>query len=250
MKRVFGLIGYPLGHSFSKKYFTEKFEKEQIAGCSYELFEIPEVAEIRTILSNEPDLHGFNITIPYKEQILPYLQAIDEDAAAIGAVNVVKITDGQLKGFNTDFIGFRDSLRQLVGQNMPAKALILGTGGASKAIAYTLQQSGVDYQYVSRSAKASSISYDDLKTSPQWLNTHHLIVNTTPLGTYPKTDAAPDIPYDQLSDQHFLYDLVYNPAETRFMQLGAEKGAKTSNGYEMLVRQAEAAWDIWNNPTA
>ena len=248
MKRVFGLIGYPLGHSFSKKYFTEKFQREGIADSRYQLFEIPAMADVKAVLSSQPDLKGFNITIPYKEQILPYLQAIDDDARAIGAVNVVKISGGELKGFNTDFIGFRDALRDFVGTNTPSKALILGTGGASKAVAYTLKQLGIDYQYVSRSPKNGSISYEDLKTSDQWINTHHLIVNTTPLGTFPKTEAAPEIPYHLLGKEHYLYDLVYNPANTQFMQLGAAKGTATTNGYDMLVRQAEAAWEIWNNP--
>ncbi|MEL7145793.1 MAG: shikimate dehydrogenase [Bacteroidota bacterium] len=246
--KLYGLIGYPLGHSFSQKYFTEKYQKESINDCRYELFEIPKVDDIKGILNKETDLRGFNVTIPYKEQILPYLDSIDTDAAAIGAVNVVKITDGQLKGYNTDFIGFRDTLLDLIGQRSNLKALILGTGGASKAVAYTLQKLNIDTQYVSRNPSPGNITYSDLHASEQWTKSHQLIINTTPLGTFPNTDNAPDIPYKHLSNQHFLYDLVYNPTETLFMKQGKRMGATTTNGYKMLVKQAEAAWEIWNQP--
>ena len=245
--RTFGLIGFPLGHSFSRKYFTEKFTREGISDTDYLLFEIPEIEEVGAVVEKHPDLCGFNITIPYKEQIFPFLNELDAAAKAIGAVNVVKIIDGKLKGYNTDFVGFRDSLQDFLGSAKPQKALILGTGGASKAVAYALQSMGIAYLYVSRTAKNGSISYGQLHESPHWIKDHHLIVNTTPLGTYPNTEDHPDIPYEMLGEEHYLYDLVYNPAVTSFMKSGKQNGAKVSNGYDMLIRQAEAAWDIWNS---
>ncbi|MEL6558859.1 MAG: shikimate dehydrogenase [Bacteroidota bacterium] len=246
MKKVYGLIGFPLGHSFSKKYFTEKFKTEDISGCEYQLFELESIDQLSDMLRSETNLKGFNITIPYKEQIFPFLDQLDPHAAEIGAVNVVNIVNGKLIGYNSDYIGFSDTLKEFIDQKAVKKALILGTGGASKAIAYALQQLGITFQYVSRKSGEGLISYDELKQNSAIKN-FQLIINTTPLGTYPNPENAPDIPYQELTDQHYLYDLVYNPAETLFMKNGIDQGAKAINGYKMLVGQAEAAWDIWNS---
>jgi len=245
MKRVFGLIGFPLGHSFSRKYFTEKFEKNEITDCEYKLFELESIRELPDLLQKEPDLNGFNITIPYKQEVFQYLDELDEHAKEIGAVNVVKINDGKLKGYNSDYLGFTDSLLGFIQQKTALKALILGTGGASKAIAYSLTKLNIPYQYVSRSTSKTAISYEELAAN-KLIDEYHLIINTTPLGTYPKAENAPNIPYDSLTDKHYLYDLVYNPSETLFMKRGLSKGASVKNGYDMLVGQAEASWHIWN----
>lgn len=246
MKKVYGLIGFPLGHSFSKKYFTEKFSNEGILDCEYKLFELEGIDQLSDMLKQEKDLKGFNITIPYKEQIFPFLDQLDPHAKAIGAVNVVNIVNGKLIGHNSDYIGFRDTLSSFIDHKTVKNALILGTGGASKAIAYTLKQLDINFQFVSRKSDTGLISYDELKQNGT-LKKYQLIINTTPLGTFPNPEHAPDIPYQELSDQHYLYDLVYNPSVTLFMKKGLEKGAKTINGYEMLVGQAEAAWQIWKD---
>lgn len=245
MEKVYGLIGFPLGHSFSKKYFTEKFETEGISNCEYQLFELEDIDQLSEMLKRETNLKGFNITIPYKEQIFPFLDQLDPHAAEIGAVNVVNIVNGKLIGYNSDYIGFSETLTEFIDQKTVKNALILGTGGASKAIAYALKQLDISYQYVSRKSGKELISYDELKHNNAIKN-FQLIINTTPLGTYPNPENAPDIPYQELTNQHYLYDLVYNPAETLFMKKGVERGAKAINGYKMLVGQAEAAWKIWN----
>jgi len=247
MNEVYGLIGHPLGHSFSKKYFTNKFSEESIENCDYKLFDLSQIDEVETLLSQEENLKGFNITIPYKQAIFPYLDELDPHAKEIEAVNVVKIEEGKLKGFNSDYIGFLNSLKFYLKDNKDIKALILGTGGASKAIAYALRFSNIPYQYVSRKKSESAISYDQLRNEKSLLQDYQLIVNTTPLGTFPNVDNCPEIPYDQLNENHFLYDLVYNPEETKFLQLGKEKGALIKNGYEMLVGQAEESWRIWQD---
>lgn len=247
MKR-FGLIGYPLGHSFSKKYFTEKFEKEGIEGCEYELYPLEAIDELPDLIKSEKGLTGLNVTIPYKEQVIKFLDEIDPKAKSIGAVNCIKIQGKKLKGYNTDYIGFKDSLMKFVGPNpIPEKALILGTGGASKAIKAALEDLSIEYQFVSRNPSEGKLSYDLLNTQYSILNTAKLIINTTPLGTAPNTEALPDLPYHQLTEHHYLYDLVYNPLITAFMQKGIDAKCWVKNGLEMLHGQAEAAWEIWRD---
>ncbi len=246
--RKFGLIGFPLSHSFSKKYFSDKFEKEAIADCGYELYPLASIDEFPELIASQPDLIGLNVTIPYKEQVIPYLDELDEKAEAIGAVNTITIEDGKLKGYNTDYYGFKNSLLQWVGANpLPEKALILGTGGASKAVKATLEDLSISYQFVSRTPSEGLLTYDDLSSTPQHVNTSTLIVNTTPLGTYPNTGQLPDLPYDQLTPDHYLFDLVYNPLITAFMQKGIDAKCWVKNGLEMLHGQAEKAWEIWND---
>ena len=252
IKHQLGLIGYPLSHSFSKKYFAEKFEAEKIEGYHYELFPIPSIAQLPTLIEATTNMLGINITIPYKEQALPYLDELSEAAAKIGAVNTIKITNGHLKGYNTDVYGFEISLRELLATaTIPLKemkALVLGTGGASKAVRYVLDKLGIKAQLVSRSKKEGQITYDTI--DKDCLETHQILVNTTPLGMSPNDDTAPALPYDYLSDQHFLYDLVYNPEVTKFLQMGLNHNAKIMNGLEMLHLQAEESWRIWttDNP--
>lgn len=241
--RTFGLVGYPLGHSFSKGYFTEKFSREG-ADCRYLNFEIEDIGQITDIVTHEPTLEGFNVTIPYKEKIIPYLSFISEQARAIGAVNCVLVTGGSLTGFNTDAMGAGKTIDRLLGGNTTVSALVLGSGGASKAVRYALSERSIDFLTVSRKTSAQSITYEQL--TPEVIATHELIINTTPLGMYPKTDAAPDIPYGLLTPHHKLFDLVYNPSQTEFIKRGLARGAKAVNGLEMLEAQAEESWRIWN----
>jgi len=243
MKR-YGLIGYPLGHSFSQRYFTEKFEREGIAECTYENFPIESIDKLDTVLHEHPDLCGFNVTIPYKERIIPRLRSMAEEARTIGAVNCVRITPEGLAGYNTDAYGFRTSLLKLLDGARPQRALVLGTGGASKAVKYVLGQLGIPFDIVSRTAAAGDYTYDSLTFEA--VRSRRLIVNATPLGTFPKTDECPDIPYDAIGEAHFLFDLVYNPPLTEFLRRGQERGAAIANGYDMLAGQAEKAWEIWN----
>jgi shikimate dehydrogenase len=243
----FGLIGYPLSHSFSKKYFTERFQRERIADTSYENFPIASIEELPLLIEKYPDLKGLNVTIPYKEAVIPFLSSRHEVVKAIAACNCIKITNGRLTGFNTDVTGFERSLKKYL---LPhhKKALILGTGGAAKAVAYVLTQLQMEWMYVSRNPQPTvqpHISYQ-LLTDEQ-VASHLLIINTTPLGMYPDVDKAPAINYDQLTAQHYLFDLTYNPEKTLFLKKGEAKGACIQNGYEMLVIQAEESWNIWNN---
>lgn len=234
-------------HSFSQHFFTNKFSVEGIK-ARYEKFEIPDISEFEQIIRSNPSLQGLNVTIPYKEKVIAYLDELSPEAEAIGAVNVIKFVraDGELKliGCNSDVIGFKDSIQPLL-RDCHKKALILGTGGASKAVRKGLEDLGVESVSVSRTAKNGVLSYKDL--DEKIMSEFKLIVNTTPLGTFPETDAAADIPYHLLTDKHLLYDLVYNPAETKFLKQGKEHGAMVRNGYEMLELQALAAWDMWNN---
>lgn len=243
MQSVYGLIGYPLLHSFSPGYFKEKFAKAEIDAV-YRLFPLANIKKLPQLLAKYPSLSGLNVTIPYKEQVIPFLDDIDNAAKAIGAVNCIKISNGKLKGYNTDVIGFEHSLVPLL-QPQHTKALVLGTGGAAKAVAYVLGKLNINYQLVSSSDKTGTIAYRDISTDT--IEEHKLIINTTPLGMHPNTDACPDIPYSALGETHLLYDLIYNPEETTFLKKGNAQGATTKNGYEMLVLQAEASWDIWNN---
>ncbi|HSZ71800.1 MAG TPA: shikimate dehydrogenase [Cytophagaceae bacterium] len=244
--KQFGLIGYPLSHSFSKKYFSEKFTKEEIKGCSYELYELSSLAGFRQWMEGVKNLNGLNVTIPYKQEVIPFLDRLDDKAKAIGAVNVIKKeNDGTFTGYNSDYHGFKRSLEQFLGDAKPSRALVLGTGGASKAVVVALQDLNIVPQYVSRTAGHGVIAYDEL--TPAILSTHALIINTSPVGMYPHVDQCPAIPYEQLGSGHYLYDLVYNPAETLFMKKGLERGVKAKNGLDMLVLQAEKAWEIWNS---
>ncbi len=241
--KQFGLIGYPLGHSFSKGYFERKFGREDIADAVYQNFEIDDIGQFPRLLKQNQALVGLNVTIPYKERILPYLTEISEAADAIGAVNTLLIAGDSIKGFNTDYIGFRDSLKPLL-KSQHRQALILGTGGSSKAVAYALGQLGIAYRFVSRQRDEVGFSYERL--NKEIIESHLLIVNTTPLGMHPRVGEAPAIPYQYLTTEHLLYDLIYNPAETLFLQNGKAQGAAIKNGLEMLERQAEASWEIWN----
>ena len=242
MKR-FGLIGKKLGHSFSAKYFAEKFEREGLLECDYSLYELPEIECVKEFMLT-PDLVGFNVTIPYKQQIIPYLDDLDAQAREVGAVNCVKIErDGRRVGYNTDVDGIRLSLDKLLGGEKVGSALILGTGGASQAVQYVLRERGISYKVVSREKFKADLTYDDL--TQDVMATHRLIINASPVGMYPACENCPDIPYAMLSGSHYLFDLVYNPLITRFVELGAEQGAATLSGIDMLYAQAESAWKIW-----
>ena len=246
--RKFGLIGYPLGHSFSKKYFTEKFVREGIQGCQFELYPIERIQEFPQLFVRESSLEGLAVTIPYKEQVIPYLDGLDPACAQIGAVNCIRIRDGKKIGFNTDYLGFKQSLQSWLGTEIP-NALILGTGGASKAVQHSLGELGISFRIVSRSQMEGQLTYDDLREQPEWLASHTLIINTTPLGTYPQVEDMPNIPLEQLHAAHRVYDLVYNPSITRLMQECIARGGTAKNGQDMLELQAEAAWSIWNSPS-
>ena len=246
MKR-YGLIGYPLTHSFSKRYFTEKFEKAGIADCKYDLFEIRDINELPNIIKNNPDLKGLNVTIPYKETVIKFLDNVDEAVKKIKAVNVIKVTDGKLKGYNTDYHGFKQSLTKFLPENFKSKALVLGSGGASKAVKTVLDDMGIPFITVSRKpdqGKGTSILYEDVNQSV--VDAHHLIINTSPVGQYPNIKESPMLPYTLFSPNHYFFDLVYNPQETLFLLKGKAKGVKTKGGLEMLHLQAEFAWEIWN----
>jgi len=242
--RRFGLIGYPLSHSFSQKYFTEKFQRENLTGCIYENFPVVSVEELREVLQAHPDLEGLNVTIPHKEKVIPLLAWQHEVVQATGACNCIKIINGKLYGYNTDVTGFEQSLVQ---QLLPIhrKALVLGTGGAAKAVQYVLQKRGIEYLAVSRHPKdANQIDYAAVRAIlPEYL----LVINTTPLGMFPVTDACPPLPYELITPQHFLFDLIYNPPVTQFLQQGKDRGALIQNGADMLVIQAEESWKIWNS---
>ena len=241
--RLFGLIGYPLSHSFSKKYFTEKFEKEKLRDCVYENFPIPTIDQLREVLL-KPGLEGFNITIPYKEQVLSYLGEMTEIVRKIRACNCVRILNGKLYGYNTDVIGFENSLKKKL-KPFHSKALILGTGGSARAVQFVLNQLGIPFKSVSRKPSAKSLSYEQL--TGDIIRNHNLIINTTPLGMFPNVIQAPPILYQELTPEHFLFDLLYNPEKTLFLKKGEERGAVIQNGYEMLVLQAEENWKIWNS---
>lgn len=239
-----GLLGRNISYSFSRNYFTQKFEKEGLTGIySYENFDIPSIAEFSSVLKNNPTTIGMNVTIPYKEEVIPFLDQLSENAKAIGAVNTIKVlADGKLEGHNTDYFGFTESLKPLL-ESHHKKALILGTGGAAKAVAFGLQTLGIQHQYVSRKASDKTIAYEQLDAAV--FAEYTLIINCTPLGTHPNIEACPDLPYDYFSEKHIAYDLIYNPEETEFLKRAKQKKAVTKNGYEMLVLQAEKAWKIW-----
>ncbi len=246
MNKIYGLIGYPLSHSFSKKYFTEKFEKEGIVNCRYELFPIADAKDFLSLFEQNRELQGLNVTIPHKVSVIPFLHSLDDSAVKVGAVNVIKRSgEGDLIGYNSDYYGFKASLIPFMEGNFNKKALILGKGGAAKAVEAALKDLSMVYKYVSRQESESSITYNQL--NEQVMNEYQLIINTTPLGMYPAVDEAPALPYDFITPNHYFYDLVYNPPITKMMQLAQNKQAKAKNGLDMLYLQAEKAWEIWNS---
>lgn len=242
----YGLIGYPLGHSFSISYFNQKFADENI-DAEYTNFEIPTIDALPEILDSNPNLRGLNVTIPYKQKVISFLDTISPEARAIGAVNVIRIThqggETILKGFNSDVIGFTKSIEPML-EKYHKKALILGTGGASKAIDYGLKSLGIETVFVSRYERPGTIQYKDV--TPDIVKEYNVIVNCTPCGMYPHTEECPELPYEAMDNHNILYDLIYNPDETLFMKKGAERGASTKNGLEMLLLQAFASWEFWN----
>ncbi len=247
---IYGLIGYPLAHSFSSEFFNRKFQREGIH-AEYLNFEIEEITEVRRVVLSNPHLKGLNVTIPHKETILPFLDEVTPEAKAIGAVNAIRVDrlpdnmhDYRLVGDNTDYVGFKESIAPLVNPIKHRNALILGTGGASKAVRCALTDIGIEWKQVSRTPTKEQLGYDEL--SPEVLKRHTVIINATPVGTFPNVEQCPPIPYDCLTPDHLLYDLVYNPKETLFLKKGKERGASLKNGEEMLERQALAAWDFWN----
>ncbi len=242
MPASYGLIGYPLAQSFSAAYFSKKFAAEHI-DASFEAFPLADIKEFPALLRELPSLRGLSVTIPHKTSVIPFLDAVDSTAKEIGAVNSICIKNGFTKGYNTDIIGFEQSLRPLL-RSHHTHALVLGTGGASKAVCYVLKKLGISYLKVSRSKRDDTITYDEL--NPALIQSHTLIINTSPLGMYPVVDACPQLPYPSLGPQHLLYDLIYNPAETKFLLSGKQYGATIKNGLEMLELQAEASWKIWN----
>lgn len=240
--KTFGLIGRNIDYSFSRKYFSEKFEREEIDAV-YRNFDLQDIKEFPGIFKNSA-ISGLNVTIPYKLAVMDHLTELDKDAKEINAVNVIKIKDGKLTGYNTDYIGFQDSIKPFLRPNHK-KALILGTGGASKAVAYALKKLDLDFKFVSRNPEKHQLTYSDL--NGDIFSEYQVIVNTTPLGTFPNISNCPDIPYQYFSEDHLAYDLIYNPATTEFLNRASAKGAKTCNGLKMLKIQAEKAWEIWNS---
>ncbi len=246
--KIFGLIGFPLSHSFSQKYFSDKFQREGILDVVYQNFEIKHIDDLPALLDSYPELQGLNVTIPYKQDVKKYIDNLDHSAEKVGAVNVVKVLpDGRKIGYNSDYYGFRTSLESWISMNVPnLKALVLGTGGAAKAVRIVLSDCNIPYSTVSRNQAKADYDYYELTENSQIIKDHQLIINTTPLGMYPHVNEAPHLPYELLNSDYFLYDLIYNPATTLFLSKGKEYGAKIKNGLEMLELQAEKSWDIWN----
>jgi len=252
LEKLFGLIGFPLSHSFSKKYFEEKFTKDNLNDCKYNLYPLESLELFPTLISNNLSLKGLNVTIPYKETIIPYLTTLDETAKQVGAVNCIKINQlpdytHELIGYNTDVFGFRQSIKPFL-ESKHNRALILGTGGSAKAVEYVLKEIGIDCYFITRNKTKESVqnsfSYDELNENI--ISAFKLIINATPVGMFPNVNIAPDLPYQYITKEHLLYDLIYNPAETEFIKQGKLKGASTVNGLSMLYQQAEESWRIWN----
>ncbi len=241
--RRFGLIGFPLSHSFSQKYFTEKFANSGVVDCVYENFALENISELAQLLNKHTDISGLNVTIPYKKQVLDFLTDASEVVTKTGACNCIKFEGNRLTGHNTDVTGFEQSLLPFL-KPYHIRALVFGTGGASAAVAYVLNKLAIPFQYVSRNAAGNTIAYQSI--NEKILSSHQLLINTTPLGMYPAVDDFPDIPYQYITPQHHLYDLIYNPAETKFLEKGKRQGTTTQNGLEMLILQAEESWRIWN----
>ena len=244
--KLYGLIGYPLSHSFSKRYFTEKFQKEGVDNARYELFPIEHIDSLPGLINEHPDLCGINVTVPHKINVQKYLNHIESDAATAGAVNCIRVARGgnYLEGFNTDIYGFEMSLKPLLKEHHK-EALVLGDGGAAKAVKCVLDKLGISYKIVTRKPQPGGLLFDEL--TPKHIEQYKLIINTTPVGMSPKIDDCPPLPYQAITGEHLLYDLIYNPEETLFLKKGKEQGADTKNGYEMLVLQAEKSWEIWTS---
>ena len=246
MEKRFGLIGSTVSHSFSKAYFDEKFFRDGLRDYHYELYPLAKVEDIKTLLADNPDLIGLNVTIPYKESVIKLLHNVDQEARSIGAVNVIRIKDGKLTGYNTDSAAFYETLVKWFPHQPGSRALILGTGGSSKAVQEALQKLQIPFQLVSRTEGKGVITYEDIEKKPAILAGVNLVINTTPLGMSPDTNQFAPLPYEVLSDKHFVYDLIYNPARTQFLQKAEMRNARIKNGLEMLQIQAEKAWEIWN----
>jgi shikimate dehydrogenase len=247
MEKKFGLIGLTVSHSFSKVYFDEKFFREGLRDYHYDLYPLNSIDDLKKLLAENPELYGLNVTIPYKEKVFKFLSDVDADAKRIGAVNVIKISNGKLKGFNTDSDAFFETVQKWFPVEKNSKALILGTGGSSKAVQEALNKLKVNFETVSREEGKGNYTYETLEKNPKVISSANLIVNTTPLGMSPDTNSMPPISYELLTADHFVYDLIYNPARTQFLQKAEMRGSKIKNGLEMLQVQAEKAWAIWNN---
>lgn len=247
MEKVFGLIGQTVSHSFSKAYFDEKFFREGLRDHHYELFPLNNIGEIEKLIQDTKGLTGLNVTLPYKEQVIPYLDEIDPVAKKIGAVNVITFKDGKRKGYNTDSDAFYETLQKWLPPNESVSALILGSGGSSKAVQEALKKLGIPFKVVSRDKKLGDLTYEDVNKNPEIIAGSLLIINTTPLGMHPNTNTMPPINYENISSKHYVYDLIYNPARTIFLQRAEMRGATIKNGLEMLHVQAEKSWNIWNN---
>lgn len=244
--RQFGLIGKTLKHSFSKKYFADKFFEENIDDCRYDLFELETITQLPGLLDHTPHLKGFNVTIPYKQEVMRYLNRLDYSAERVGAVNVVKLEGNQLIGYNSDYYGFKESLSRWLSDEV-TQALVLGTGGSSKAVLVALEDMNISYQNVSRTPKEGGLTYDDIKSNTDILSKADLMINTTPLGMFPNTDEMADLPIEAFHDGQYVFDLIYNPPMTKLMSVAEAQGAKVKNGLEMLELQAEKSWEIWNS---
>lgn len=244
MTKLFGLIGYPLTHSFSKNYFTQKFQREGISDCAYELFPLEQIELFPDLIAEHSNLAGLNVTIPYKEKVLPYLTELSDAVKEIGACNCIKVQNDKLTAYNTDVAGFEHSLKPLLKPNH-TRALVLGTGGAAKAVVWVLKKLGVAYSYVSRKSGDGILGYDEL--TEEIIRRYPLIINTTPLGMQPNVESKPSLPYEAIGEEHLCYDLVYNPVKTGFLAEAEKRGAVIKNGQEMLELQAEAAWAVWNS---
>ncbi len=249
MRKLFGLMGYPLGHSYSKDFFTQKFQEDNLAGYAYKLFSLSSIKQFPELVMRQPDLCGLNVTIPYKKEVMLYMDHLDATAEAVGAVNCIKIrkTKGDIlfKGYNTDVLGFEKSLLEFLGTEKIERALVLGTGGSSAAVCFVLRKMGIGITSVSRTKNGDAIAYEDI--TQEIIANHQLIVNCTPLGMFPEVDTCPEIPYQHLSASHFCFDLVYNPAETLFLKKAKEKNCHTQNGLDMLKYQALESLAIWEN---
>lgn len=247
MKKL-GLLGYPLGHSFSKKYYTDKFQRENIQEIDYDLYSIADIRDFPKLYEEDDQFYGFNVTIPHKQAVMQFVDELSPEASAIGAVNCITIKRANstiyIKGYNTDATGFEHSLKPLL-TDSHKKALVLGNGGAAKAVFYVLDKLQIPFKIVSRSPENGDLVYDDI--TAEVIKDYQIIINCSPIGTYPNTEEAPRIPYEAITDEHLLYDLIYNPEETLFLRKGKERGAAIKNGYEMLLIQAEKNWEIWNN---
>lgn len=247
MEKVFGLIGGTVSHSFSKSYFDEKFFREGLRDYHYELFPLNNISEIEALLKDTKGLTGLNVTLPYKEQVLKYLDEVDASAKRIGAVNVIRIKEGKLQGFNTDSDAFFETIDNWLPTDRKFKAVVLGTGGSSKAVQEALKKKKIEFTLVSREARKGVVTYQDLEKNPKYLSEANLVINTTPLGMSPNTETMPPIDYELLGPDHYVYDLIYNPARTMFLQKAEMRGSSIKNGLEMLHVQAEKSWKIWNN---